>query len=92
MPAQSPTIEGLTGWLRSYGPLWTNGVRHTVVIAGIRCMGKSDYRVKVYDPWPTSPGIEWRSLTGWYAGFDPSKQDNATRDTGKDVEAVFLHS
>lgn len=92
VPPQSPTIDGMTGWLRNYGPLWTNGNRHIVVIAGIKCVGKHDYYVKVYDPWPTAPGIEWRSLSGWYAGFDPSKCDNATRDTSTDVQAVFLHA
>jgi hypothetical protein len=92
IPPQSPTIDGLVGWLRHYGPLWTNGVRHIVVIAGIRRIADNDYHVKVYDPWPSSPGIQWRSLSGWYAGFDSSKRDNATRDTGADVEAVFLHA
>ena len=92
VPAQSPTIDGLTGWLRSYGPLWTNGTTHIVVIAGIRSLSKNNYQVKVYDPAPSMPGIQWRSLTGWYAGFNPSKRDAATRDTGDDVETVFLHA
>jgi hypothetical protein len=44
--------------------------------------------VKVYDPWPPNIGkIEWRSLVTWYA-FGTSA---STRDTGRDVEAVFLY-
>ena len=51
-------IEGL---LRKHGPLWVNGDRHIVVIAGI-----DGDRVKVYDPWPPKSGrIEWRSLVDW---------------------------
>lgn len=92
IPPQSPTIEGLLGWLRRYGPLWTNGKQHIVVIAGIKQNTGDDYSVKVYDPWNWPPvPVQWRSLSGWYAGFDAKKQDNATRDTGTDVEAVFLH-
>lgn len=90
IPPQSPTINGLLGWLRYYGPLWTNGEKHIVVIAGIKQGHQGNYLVKVYDPWPHVP-IQWRSLSGWYAGFDPSKRDNATRDTSEGVEAVFLH-
>jgi Papain-like cysteine protease AvrRpt2 len=92
VPPQSPTINGLAGWLHSYGPLWTNGTSHIVVIAGIPSLNNNNYQVKVYDPSPSMPGIQWRSLSGWYAGFDPSKRDAATRDTGNDVEAVFLHA
>jgi len=40
--------------------------------------------VKVYDPGGT---VDWRSLVTWYAfGTSPS-----TRDTAKDVDAVFLY-
>ena len=43
--------------------------------------------VLVYDPSPVNVGKkEWRSLSGWYVGGSSS-----SRDTGKDVEAVFLH-
>jgi hypothetical protein len=65
-----------------YGPLWVNGKTHIVVIAGIR-----PGEVLVYDPSPVNVGsIGWRTLAGWYVG-------NAvdSRDTGRDVEAVFLH-
>jgi len=90
VPPQSPTIQGLVQWLTKYGPLWTNGVRHIVVIAGIRGSDDDGYEVKVYDPWPGN-GIGWRTLAGWYTGFDPGGSGASSRDTGKDVEAVFLH-
>jgi len=90
IPPMSPTVEALRGWLFNYGPLWTNGVSHIVVIAGICGDEKWGYSVKVYDPWPGN-GIEWRSLMGWYAGFDPKQRNASTRDAGAGVEAVFLH-
>jgi papain like cysteine protease AvrRpt2 len=84
VPPSSPSVEALQGWLRCYGPLWVNGKTHIVVIAGIDTEALT---VKVYDPSPVKQGrIEWRSLSSWYAfGTSPS-----TRDTGADVEAVFL--
>ncbi|MGD0458522.1 MAG: papain-like cysteine protease family protein [Terriglobia bacterium] len=85
VPPMSPTPEALERWLRNYGPLWVNGKTHIVVIAGIKT---ATLEVKVYDPWPPNQGkIEWRSLATWYAfGTSPS-----TRDTGADVETVFLY-
>jgi ABC-type bacteriocin/lantibiotic exporter with double-glycine peptidase domain len=83
IPPVSPTPETLEHWLRTYGPLWVNGKTHIVVIGGI---DTAALKVKVYDP---APGIttEWRSLTDWYAfGTSPS-----TRDTGRDVNAIFLY-
>lgn len=91
VPPMSPSIPGLTGWLRTYGPLWTNGKRHIVVIAGLRGDDFKGYEVKVYDPWPGN-GIEWRTLSGWYTGFNPGNRAASSRDTGRDVEAVFLHA
>ena len=85
VPPMSPTPAALESWLRTYGPLWVNGKRHIVVIAGINT---ATGMVKVYDPWPPTIGkVEWRSLTTWYA-FGNSA---STRDAGKDVETVFLH-
>jgi hypothetical protein len=80
----SPTVDTLHNWLRTYGPLWVNGKTHIVVIGGIDTTALT---VKVYDPSPVNKGgIDWRSLTTWYAfGTSPS-----ARDTGTDVEAVFL--
>jgi hypothetical protein len=85
VPPMSPTPESLESWLRTYGPLWVNGKTHIVVIAGINT---ATLMVKVYDPGPRNIGkIEWRSLATWYA-FGTSV---STRDTGKDVETVFLY-
>lgn len=85
IPPLSPTPEALERWLRMYGPLWVNGKNHIVVIAGI---DTAKLMVKVYDPWPPNIGkIEWRSLVTWYA-FGTSA---STRDTGRDVETVFLY-
>ncbi len=91
VPPQSPSVEGLLRWMKQFGPLWTNGVKHIVVIAGIRGDENSGYEVKVYDPWP-GKGVTWRSLSGWYTGFDPNVKNNSSRDTGSDVQAVFLHA
>lgn len=83
VPPMSPTPQALESWLKAYGPLWVNGKNHIVVLAGIRD-GKD---VLVYDPAYGLPkGIEWRSLAGWYVGSTSS-----SRDTAKDVQAVFLH-
>ena len=85
VPPLSPLPETLEDWLSTYGPLWVNGKTHIVVIAGI---DTATLMVKVYDPWPPGVGrVEWRSLVTWYAfGTSPS-----TRDTGRDVETVFLY-
>jgi len=85
VPPMSPTPELIQQWLTTYGPLWVNGKTHIVVIAGI---DTDKLMVKVYDPAPVNVGkVEWRSLVTWYAmGTSAS-----SRDTGKDVETVFLY-
>jgi hypothetical protein len=90
IPPICPTIEAMRSWLWKHGPLWTNGISHIVVIAGIRGDDEAGYEAKVYDPWPGN-GITWRSLSGWYAGFDAKAKNGSTRDTSAAVEAVFLH-
>ena len=89
VPPQSPSEEGLGTLLWHYGPLWVNGIRHIVVIAGIRNEGTGNADVLVYDPgydvWEPK-AIQWRSLSGWYIGNDVS-----SRDTSNDVQTVFLH-
>jgi hypothetical protein len=90
VPPQTPTMDGLLGWLRHYGPLWTNGVRHIVVIGGVKEVARGRYSVKVYDPWP-GISVQWRNFFGWYEGSNPKLRDNGTRDVGLDVNAVFLH-
>ena len=91
VPALCPTVDALFNWLGCYGPLWTNGVRHIVVIAGIRGDEGNGYDLKVYDPWPDN-GISWRTLAGWYTGFNPGVYGASSRDTSNSVEAVFLHA
>lgn len=91
VPPMSPTPDALLSWLRLYGPLWTNGLRHIVVIAGIKSLDRSQYELKVYDPGP-GIGIEWRSLSAWYAGFGSGHRGESSRDPGHDVEAVFLRA
>jgi len=89
VPPMSPTPEAIEKWLRTYGPLWVNGKRHIVVIAGI-----AGDRVTVYDPWPVNKGrVDSRPLTGWYLqGVNPPGQPDSSADTGKAVETVFLHN
>lgn len=88
VPPLSPTPEALEGWLKRYGPLWVNGRTHIVVIAGIAKIPFLGHCLKVYDPSPLNVGkVDWRSLEHWYA----MGNSVSTRDTGADVETVFLH-
>ena len=88
IPPSSPSPEALEGWFKQYGPLWVNGVNHIVVIAGISYTSSKGYSLLVYDPLPVNVGkIEWRSLLDWYA----VGSSISSRDTGTDVEAVFLY-
>lgn len=82
----SLTLAGIEEMLRKYGPLWTNGVSHIVVIAGVN---PGNGRVLVYDPWPVGVGSKhWRSYAQWY--IRGKKVDS--RDTSAAVNAVFLHA
>ncbi|REJ78086.1 MAG: hypothetical protein DWQ47_17220 [Acidobacteria bacterium] len=88
VPPLSPTAGAIEGWLKQYGPLWVNGRRHIVVMAGIMYLPIIGHQVLVYDPWPPTIGkIEWRDLGDWY--FNGSSA--STRDTSASVEAVFLY-
>ena len=74
LPLICPTPEELERWLRTYGPVWTDGVPvdfngnvvgtgHVVVLAGIRPARTmtENYEIKVYDPWPPNIGdARWR--------------------------------
>jgi hypothetical protein len=86
VPPMCPTPEAIEGWLKKYGPLWVNGVRHITVIAGIRdTEGKVE--VLVYDPaLPNKKHGEWRGLYEWYVLDRHSGRDESTA-----VETVFLH-
>lgn len=87
VPPMSPSPQALERWLRTYGPLWVNGVAHITVIAGIRDT-TGEVEVLVYDPAkPTAPTGEWRSLETWY-----SIDAHSGRDTSAAVETVFLHA
>ena len=88
IPPMTPTTDALEGWLKQYGPLWVNGKTHIVVIAGIMFFPGVGHYLLVFDPSPVNVGkIEWRSLTDWYL----MGSSVSTRDTGKDVETVFLY-
>jgi hypothetical protein len=86
IPPMSPMPEAIQKWLVDYGPLWVNGVKHITVIAGI-CDTNGDIKVLVYDPaLPNKVSGEWRKLREWYI-----LNTHSGRDTGNDVETVFLH-
>lgn len=85
VPPMSPTPEAILGWLRLYGPLWVNGVKHITVIAGIRGP-RENTDVLVLDPGNTFEASgSWRNLRQWYV-----LDKHSGRDTAADVEAVFL--
>lgn len=90
LPLMTPTEETLESWMRSYGPIWTDGVPvsesgavvgtgHVVVIAGIdRDVRPS--RILIYDPWPPNHGNKsWRPISH-LAGI-LSDSANRGRDT-----------
>ncbi len=85
VPPMSPTPEAILLWLRSFGPLWVNGVKHITVIAGTRGP-RENSEVLVLDP---ARAMErngsWRNLRDWYV-----LDKHSGRDTGGGVEAVFL--
>lgn len=85
VPPLSPSPEAILGWLRLHGPLWVNGVRHITVIAGIRGP-RENAEVLVLDPARANEkNGAWRNLRQWYV-----LDKHSGRDTGADVEAVFL--
>ena len=85
VPPQTMDLRGLDALLRKHGPLWTNGKSHIVVIAGVD--EGSGGRLQVYDPWPVNMGkVEWRSYQ-WYLSGGAAD----SRDTGRDVQTVFLY-
>ena len=91
IPPLCVSLAMLEGYLRSYGPLWTNGKDHIVVIAGADQAGG---KVLVYDPWPPKVGkVGWRSFAAWYLGGTPPgpADPDSSRDTAKNVRATFLY-
>jgi hypothetical protein len=86
VPAMTPTIKHITYLLQYYGPLWTNGREHIVVIGGI---DDTNGGFLVYDPSPINKGcIEWRPYN-WY--FNSSSSVPDSRDTSREVQATFLY-
>jgi hypothetical protein len=86
VPPMSPTTEGILQWLIQHGPLWVNGKSHITVIAGIRDAA-GGHEVLVFDPaMPAKVHGEWRKLSTWYA-----LDGHSGRDTGSDVQTVFLY-
>lgn len=84
VPPQTITLGGIERLLRAHGPLWTNGQSHIVVIGGV---DSARGRVQVYDPLPVNVGkIEWRRYQWYLSG---GAMDS--RDTGLDVQAIFLY-
>ena len=91
IPPTCMALATLESYLRSYGPLWTNGKEHIVVIAGV---DETAGTLLVYDPWPPNTGkIEWRSFLDWYlGGMPPGPNDpDSSQDSGKRVRATFLY-
>jgi hypothetical protein len=84
VPPMTPSLQYLGQLLRSYGPLWTNGKNHIVVLGGIDEAGG---RLRVFDPWPPGAGqVDWRPFSSYLGG------PNAwSRDTSSSVQAVFLY-
>lgn len=89
VPAMTMSLEGLEALLINFGPLWTNGQEHIVVIGGIDV----DHRkVLVFDPWPPNVGLkEWRDFS-WYLGTGArnANDPDSSRDTSPAVQATFL--
>ncbi len=97
VPPMSPSPSALLQWLRQYGPLWVNGKTHIVVIAQKASIDTliddaPQRKSRSYDPAPINVAM------GRISNGDPYRQlvregsgSVSSRDTGKDVEAVFLH-
>jgi hypothetical protein len=91
IPPLNISLGMLEDYLRHYGPLWTNGKEHIVVIAGV---DQANGKVLVYDPWKPNVGkVEWRSFSGWYLGGTPPgpTDPDSSQDSGQNVPATFLY-
>lgn len=81
-PPISPSPEVVLHWLQVYGPLWTPGRDHVVVIAGIDLAAQ---HFLVYDPAPKLVGrIGWRPYSWYFTG-----RYHSSRSTN--VRVAFLH-
>ncbi|HZT31386.1 MAG TPA: papain-like cysteine protease family protein [Bryobacteraceae bacterium] len=93
LPLMTPTPETLVTWLRTYGPIWTDGVPvdsngtivgtgHVVVLAGIRPAsgGSEHFELLIYDPWPPNQGdVRWRPASH-LAIIESGVADNPNRN------------
>ena len=92
LPLITPTLGLLEQWLRSNGPLWTDGcpvdasgapvgTGHVVVIAGVQSAGGSaEGQILIHDPWPVNRGnVSWRP-TSHLAGIQSGAALNLSRD------------
>ncbi len=92
IPPMSIERSNLRDLLKTYGPLWVNGVKHITVIAGVyKYSPKWEARqILMYDPSPVGVG-----KVGWFNFQMRYEQGSAwhpdRRDTHPSVEATFLH-
>jgi len=85
IPPQSVPLDEIEDWLRLYGPLWTHGTQHIIVICGADPQGD---RIFVHDPWPPNVGCrEWRSYSRWFIHGGQA----GSRGTSHAVQASFLY-
>ena len=92
VPPISIRQQDLRDILKTYGPLWVNGVSHITVIAGVyKYSPKWESRqILVYDPSPVGIGrVGWTNFTMRYERGSAWHPDR--RDTSASVEATFLH-
>jgi hypothetical protein len=81
----SLSLRGVESCLQQYGPLWTHGAAHVVVIAGV---DKPRDQVFVHDPSPVNRGAkEWRSYTNWFI----RGRSNARRATENNLASFLYH-
>jgi hypothetical protein len=85
VPPMSLSLFDIASLLQQYGPLWTHGTSHVIVLAGVN---EGLDRVLVHDPAPMNVGRkEWRSYSTWFIyGGAP---DSQATDAG--VAASFLY-
>ncbi len=94
IPPMSVDGSRVSEWLRRYGPLWVNGVRHITVIAGIYKNPKhpkydQSHQILVYNPAPMNIGeTSWVNYEMWY---EYEGSSFTRRDTSASVKATFLH-
>lgn len=87
IPPMTPTSAAIKDLLIRYGPLWTNGQTHIVVIAGVKTHHQRS-QLLVYDPWPPHKGqIVWRPFVRWF--IKGAAEDSI--DVSPETKASFLY-